>query len=61
MLKKFWKDESGQNTTEYILMLAVLFMVFNMFKKKLMEIIKGLLTGIDQKAQNAMQDDSSSE
>ncbi|MBN21632.1 MAG: hypothetical protein CL678_10135 [Bdellovibrionaceae bacterium] len=43
MLKNFiqrlWKDESGQSTTEYILILAVVVMIAVKFKKVLQEQI----------------------
>lgn len=56
MLKKFWTDESGQNTTEYILMLAVIFTVFMQFKKSLMSTVKKLLGATDSAADKAVSD-----
>lgn len=32
-IRKFWTDESGQSTTEYILILAVVVMIAMKFKK----------------------------
>lgn len=42
-LKNFIKDESGQTTTEYILILAVVVTMIMQFKKKFSGIIQGLL------------------
>jgi len=43
---KFWADESGQSTTEYILILAVVVMIAmkfkNMFGKKIEDMVGGL-------------------
>lgn len=43
-MKNFWKDENGQSTTEYILILAAVVMVASKFKEPLKEIV-GLVTG----------------
>ena len=41
LLKEFFKDETGQSTTEYILMLAVVVTIAVKFKTE----ITGLMTG----------------
>ena len=41
-VKNFLKDESGQTTTEYILILAVIVTIFMQFRNKL----KGIITKI---------------
>lgn len=33
-IQKFWSDEAGQSTTEYILILAVVVMIAMKFKKE---------------------------
>lgn len=38
-LKKFWKDESAQGATEYILMLVIVVGVAMLFKNKIMQVI----------------------
>jgi Flp pilus assembly pilin Flp len=38
-IKNFIKDESGQTTTEYILILAVIITIFMQFRKKLLGIL----------------------
>ncbi len=40
-LKNFMKDESGQGTAEYILLLVAVVMVAFIFKGKIKEIITG--------------------
>lgn len=56
-LKKFMQDESGQTTTEYILMLAVLVTIFMQFKKKLSAMLNGLMSGVEGKAARALEED----
>lgn len=52
--KNFLKDESGQTTTEYILILAVIVTIFMQFRKKLLGIIEKLFKGLDGAADNAL-------
>lgn len=56
-LKKFVQDESGQTTTEYILMLAVLVTIFMQFKKKLSAMLNDLMGGVSNKAAKALEED----
>ena len=48
LLKILWQDESGQATTEYVMLLFVLsgmiFTLGNAFQKKLKKLIEGTLT-----------------
>ena len=55
-MKNFFKDESGQTTTEYILMLAVLVTIFVQFKKSFKKIINNLLGNIEASADKATSD-----
>jgi Flp pilus assembly pilin Flp len=51
-LLKLWKDDQGQSTTEYILILSVVVMVAmkfkNVFGNKLSGILDNVSTQIDQ-------------
>ena len=57
--KKFLRDESGQTTTEYILILAVIVTIFMQFRKRLLAIIQKLFKGLDTATDSAMSDMSS--
>lgn len=50
----FVKDDSGQTTTEYILILAVIVTIFMQFRKKLLAIINKLFGGLDQATDEAL-------
>ena len=54
--KKFLRDESGQTTTEYILILAVIVTIFMQFRKRLLAIIQKLFKGLDTATDSAMSD-----
>ncbi len=41
VLKKFWKDESAQGKTEYILLLVIVVGLVLMFKGQITETLKG--------------------
>jgi Flp pilus assembly pilin Flp len=56
--KKFLQDESGQTTTEYILILAVIVTIIMQFKNRLGTIIGKLFTTLDTESTNAAQDSS---
>jgi Flp pilus assembly pilin Flp len=56
-LKNFLKDESGQTTTEYILILAVIVTIFMQFRKKLTGILGKIFTGLDKNTETVLQDD----
>ncbi len=53
-MKKFLRDESGQTTTEYFLILAVVVTIFMNFRKKLLGMLEKLFTGIDGATEKAM-------
>jgi len=55
-MKKFLQDESGQTTTEYFLILAVVVTIFMQFRKKLLGMLNKLFTGIDGNIDSAMSD-----
>lgn len=43
LMKKLWKDESGQGATEYILLLVIVVGLAMVFKGKIMEIVNSKL------------------
>ncbi|MCB0422134.1 MAG: hypothetical protein KDD61_14140 [Bdellovibrionales bacterium] len=43
LLKRLWKDESGQGATEYILLLVIVVGLAMVFKGKIMEIVNAKL------------------
>lgn len=51
-LKTLWKDESAQGATEYILLLVVVVAIVLVFKKPILDAVKGkmddLKGGMDQ-------------
>lgn len=55
-LKNFLQDESGQTTTEYILILAVIVTIFMQFRRKLTDILGKILGGLDDKTQEVLDD-----
>ncbi len=59
-MKKFLLDESGQTTTEYFLILAVVVTIFMQFRKKLLGMLDKLFNGIDGATEKAMSDMNSS-
>jgi Flp pilus assembly pilin Flp len=60
-IKKFLQDESGQTTTEYILILAVIVTIFMQFRKRLLTIITKLFKGLDSATDQAMEFGDSSQ
>lgn len=38
---RLWKDESGQGTAEYVLLIAIVVGLVIMFKGKIVQLIKG--------------------
>ncbi len=56
MIKKFFQDESGQTTTEYILILAVVVTIIMQFKNKLLGIIRKMTDGLDSATDSAIED-----
>jgi Flp pilus assembly pilin Flp len=51
-IKNFVKDESGQTTTEYILILAVIVTIFMQFRKKLIGILNKIFGELDASTEN---------
>lgn len=56
-IKNFLQDESGQTTTEYILILAVIVTIFMQFRRKLTDILGKIFTGLDGKTQEVLDDE----
>lgn len=52
---RFLKDEEGQTTTEYILILAVVVTIIMQFRKQFKTIVDRLLGSVDQASQEAAQ------
>lgn len=55
-LKEFWKDDSGQTLTEYVLILVVIITIFMQFRGKLRNTMVRLLGGIDDATGKALDD-----
>lgn len=55
MITKFVKDESGQTTTEYILILAVIVTIFMQFRKRLLKVLNTLFGGLDTATNTALE------
>ena len=55
IIKRFVADESGQSTTEYILILFLAFMIFSKIKGPIIKVVEGLTTGVEDKARDAFQ------
>lgn len=53
--KRFVRDEEGQSTTEYILILAIAVMVAMKFKQSVGTTLESATQSIDQKIQGALQ------
>ncbi len=52
----FLKDENGQTSTEYILLVAVVAIVIFKFKEKLVTGLEGLTDGVFGKADGLLED-----
>lgn len=55
-VKKFLRDESGQTTTEYILILAVIVTIFMQFRTKLLGILKKIFGELETSTDNLIED-----
>lgn len=55
-LQEFLRSESGQTTTEYILILAVIVTVFMQFKTKMKKIVEKLLVTLGEKTDEAFEE-----
>lgn len=56
-INNFLKDESGQTTTEYILILAVIVTIFMQFRKKLIGILTKIFGELDSSTNNIIEDE----
>lgn len=54
-LKKFWNDESGQGTAEYVLLIAMVAGAFMIFKKPIIEWFSKNVTQVTSKLDEAVQ------
>jgi len=55
LIKKFYQDESGQSTTEYILILAVVVMIAMKFKAKFGSTMDKAVDNLDGQLNKAFQ------
>jgi Flp pilus assembly pilin Flp len=55
-IKNFIKDESGQTTTEYILILAVIVTIFMQFRKKLTGMLQKIFGQLDQATEDVIEE-----
>jgi len=56
-INNFLKDESGQTTTEYILILAVIVTIFMQFRKKLLGILGKIFGQLESSTDDVIQED----
>ena len=49
LLRRFWKDESAQGATEYILLLVAVVAVVVLFRKQITGQVQGLLNELSGK------------
>jgi Flp pilus assembly pilin Flp len=49
LIRRLWKDESAQGTSEYILLLVVVIAVAFLFKGKIISIVEGQMDKIGGK------------
>lgn len=60
-IRQFWRefaeDETGQSTTEYILILALVVMIAGQFKKQFSSIMKGLISSVGSQLEEAASQD----
>ena len=52
LLTKYWKDEEGQTSTEYILLVAVVALIVFKFKEVATERLTKLTSGVFDKAED---------
>ncbi len=55
-LNRFWKEETGQSTTEYILILAVVVMIAMKFQKSFKKTMGTQMQNLDNKLNSAFDD-----
>ncbi len=55
-IEKFWTDERGQSTTEYILILSVVVMVALKFKKEFGDRLTGIMDKLGGKIDKGIED-----
>ncbi len=56
--KNLWSDETGQSTTEYILILSVVVLIAMKFKKEFEGRMTGITANLGQQIDGAVQDSS---
>ncbi|RZA07077.1 MAG: hypothetical protein EOP11_08700 [Proteobacteria bacterium] len=57
IFKNFMKDESGQTTTEYILILAVIVTIFMQFRTKLTGMLGKVFKQLDSATEDVIQEE----
>ncbi len=55
--KQFVQDESGQTTTEYILILAVIITIFMQFRTKLLKVLNGIFGQLDTATEDVIMEE----
>lgn len=58
LARTFWRDERGQSTTEYILILSVVVMIAMKFKKMFNDSMTSAVTKLGGEINNALDDSS---
>ncbi len=56
-IKQFVQDESGQTTTEYILILAVIITIFMQFRTKLLKVLNGIFGQLDTATEDVIMEE----
>lgn len=56
-IKQFVQDESGQTTTEYILILAVIITIFMQFRTKLLKVLNGIFGQLDSATEDVIMEE----
>lgn len=54
-LRSFWRDESGQTTTEYVLILAIVLVIISQVRKRLQTTLTTAIDSVDSKMNEAIQ------
>lgn len=54
-LKNFWRDESAQGATEYILLLVVVVAIVALFRGKIKEQLDGIIGNLGEQISKFMQ------
>ncbi|MCO5143533.1 MAG: Flp family type IVb pilin [Oligoflexia bacterium] len=55
VMRQFIRDESGQTTVEYMLILAVIVTIFMQFRTKMTGMLKKIFQGLDSATDEALE------